>query len=253
MGAAAAAFSGGDPRERLAVALDVPDLEAARALIRRLAGAPGWLKVGAELFTAAGPAAVELARREARVFLDTKLHDVPNQVAGAVAAATSCGVSMLTLHASGGAAMLAAAREAAERAAAGSGVERPLLVAVTVLTSLSGADLRELGLGGVSAAEQVLRLAELARASGLDGVVASALEVARIRERAGPSLRLVVPGIRPRGWPADDQRRTAGAGEAIRAGADLLVVGRPILAAPDPERAARDLLAEIGGALGAAP
>ncbi len=253
MGVAAAAVPGGDPRERLAVALDVPDLERARALVGRLAGAPGWLKVGAELFTAAGPAALDLARREARVFLDTKLHDVPNSVAGAVAAATRCGVSMLTLHASGGRAMLSAAREAAERAAAGSGAERPLLVAVTVLTSLSEGELGELGLRAASVEEQVLRLAALARASGLDGVVASAREAALIRRQAGAGLCLVTPGIRPRGWPADDQRRTAGAGEAIRAGADLLVVGRPVLAAPDPQRATRELLAEIGAALETAP
>jgi len=237
-------------RDRLAVALDVADLAAARALVARLGGVPGWLKVGGELFTAEGPAALEVAGEAARVFLDTKLHDIPHTVARAVAAAVRRGVAMLTLHAAGGRAMLRAARESAAEAAAAAGAERPLLVAVTVLTSLGAADLAEVGVSAAPS-DQVLRLAELALACGLDGIVASPREAARVRERLGRDLLLVTPGVRPRGWPADDQTRTATAGEALAAGADVLVVGRPVLCAPDPARAARDLVAEIEAGLGA--
>ena len=239
-------------REQLAIALDVPDLPAAESLIHALGGAPGWLKVGAELFTAAGPPALEAAGRRARVFLDTKLHDIPNTVARTVAAATRHGVSMLTLHAAGGGAMLRAAREAAESEAEASGRARPELVAVTVLTSFSPADLKEVGV--VAAIEdQVARLVDLAMATGIDGVVASPREAAMVRRRAGRALRIVTPGIRPRGWPADDQNRAASAAAAIAAGSDLLVVGRPVLSAPDPAAAVRSLIAEIEEARGSAP
>jgi orotidine-5'-phosphate decarboxylase len=238
-------------RERLAVALDVAALADAEPLVARLDGVPGWLKVGAELFTAAGPAALALAGRSARVFLDTKLHDIPNTVARAVAAAARHGVGMLTLHAAGGRAMLRAARASAGEAAAAAGREPPLLVAVTVLTSLAAADLAEVGVAG-PADDQVLRLAELAVATGMDGIVASPREAARVRARCGPGLLLVAPGVRPRGWPADDQARTATAADAIAAGADVLVVGRPVLRAADPAQAARALVAEIAAGLGAA-
>jgi orotidine-5'-phosphate decarboxylase len=240
-----------DARDRLAVALDVPGLAEAEHLIARLAGAPGWLKVGAELFTAAGPDALRAAGARARVFLDTKLHDIPNQVARAVAAATRHGVAMLTLHASGGRAMLRAAREAADAAARAVGREPPALVAVTVLTSLSLVDLEELGVAAGAVEKQVSRLVELALACGMDGVVASPREAARVRELAGSALRIVTPGIRPSDWGGDDQARAATAAEAIEAGADLLVVGRPIVSAPDPGLAARRLLDEMGRALGA--
>jgi orotidine-5'-phosphate decarboxylase len=238
-------------RDYLAVALDVPRLDTAEDLVRRLAGAAGWLKVGSELFTAVGPAALAAAGSSARVFLDTKFHDIPNTVAGAVASATRHGVGMLTLHASGGMAMLRAAREAAEQTAAVTGNARPLLIGVTVLTSLSPADLKELGFEASSVEEQVARLVDLALAAGLDGVVASPREAAAVRRRAGTSLRIVTPGVRPEGAVADDQRRTASVGEAIEAGADLVVVGRPVVRAPDPAAAARQLVREIEVALGA--
>lgn len=235
-------------RERLAVALDVPALADARPLVARLAGVPGWLKVGGELFTAAGPAAIELARGAARVFLDTKLHDIPNTVARTVAAATRHGVGMLTLHAAGGRAMLRAARESAENAAAAAGRERPILVAVTVLTSLGAADLADVGVAG-GPEDQVLRLAELALASGIDGIVSSPREAASVRRRCGRELLLVTPGVRPRDWPADDQTRTATAAEALAAGSDLLVVGRPVIGAASPAQAARALVDEIDACL----
>jgi orotidine-5'-phosphate decarboxylase len=238
-------------RNALAVALDVPRLDAAEDLVRRLAGIPGWFKVGTELFTAVGPAALAAAGSGARVFLDAKLHDIPNTVAGAVAAATRHGVGMLTLHAAGGLAMLRAAREAAEEAAQAAGVARPLLVGVTVLTSLGPADLKEQGIDAGSVEEQVARMVELVLAAELDGVVTSPREAAAVRRRAGPGLRIVTPGVRPAGAAADDQRRTASAAEAIQAGADLVVVGRPVARAPDPAAAARELLREIEAALGA--
>jgi orotidine-5'-phosphate decarboxylase len=238
-------------RDCLAVALDVPRLDVAEDLVRRLAGVPGWLKVGAELFTAAGPAALAAAASRARVFLDAKLHDIPNTVAGAIAAATRQGVSMVTLHAAGGVAMLRAAREAAEQTALSAGVPRPLLVGVTVLTSLSPADLKDLGIAAGSVGEQVARMVELSLAAGLDGIVASPQEVAAVRSQAGSELLIVTPGVRPAGAPPDDQRRVASATEAIQAGADLVVVGRPIVRAPDPGQAARELVREIEAALGA--
>lgn len=238
-------------RERLAVGLDVPDLLSAERLVGALAGVPGWLKVGSELFTAHGPAAVELARSAAKVFLDLKFHDIPNSVAGAVSAAARLGVGMLTLHTAGGAAMLRAAREAADAAASrGGGGERPLLVGVTVLTSLTAPDLAATGVSG-RLEEQVDRLVDLAVSSGLDGVVASPLEAARVRARAGDALRIVTPGVRPSGSPVQDQARSASPAEAVRAGADLVVVARPVLRAADPAAAARAIVAEIEAELGA--
>jgi len=231
-------------RERLAVGLDVPSLELAESAIAALAGAPGWLKVGAELFAAAGPAAVRAAARAGRVFLDLKLHDIPRTVAAATAAAAEQGAEMLTVHAAGGRAMLAAARDAAGEAAARSGRPRLRVVGVTVLTSLDEADLGAIGVAG-GLAVQVERLVDLAREAGVDGVVASPREAAAIRRRTGPGFLLVTPGIRGPGEPSDDQSRTASAGEAIRAGSDLLVVARPVLRARDPGAAALALVAEI--------
>jgi orotidine-5'-phosphate decarboxylase len=232
-------------RDRLAVALDVETLDRAERLIEALAGVPGWLKVGGELFTVAGPSALAAAGKRAKVFLDTKLHDIPNTVARTVAAATRHGVGMLTLHTSGGGDMLRAAREAAEDAAAAGDEPRPLLVGVTVLTSFSSADLRRVGVAAATAGDQVMRMVDLARESGIDGVVASPREAAAIRRRAGADFRIVTPGIRPADAPADDQTRTACAADAIAAGSDLLVVGRPVLRAPDPAEAARRLIEEI--------
>jgi len=242
-------MSESEARRRLAVPLDVSSLGEARALVGALGGVPGWLKVGFELFGAAGPQALALAGESQRVFLDLKLHDIPNTVARAVAVATAQGVGMLTLHAAGGAAMLAAARDAAVEGAAAAGGERPLLVAVTVLTSLDDAALKEAGVpGGVG--DQVARLVDLACSVGLDGVVASAQEAPAIRRRAGPDFTIVTPGIRGAADSADDQSRTATPGQAIRAGSDLLVMGRPIVRAPDPAVAAAAVVAEIEASLG---
>lgn len=237
-------------RDRLAVALDLPTLGEARPLIDDLAGAAGWLKVGSELFTSSGPAALEAAAAKARVFLDTKLHDIPNTVARSVAAATRNGVGMLTLHASGGRAMMSAARDAAGDAAAAAGVEAPCLLGVTVLTSLSPADLKEVGIEA-ALEDQVARLVDLALESGIGGVVASPLEAAMVRRRAGPALRIVTPGIRSAADAVDDQARTASPAAAIEAGADILVVGRPVVRAAEPRRAALALVAEIERALAA--
>lgn len=227
--------------ERLIVALDLAEAQAAAALAGRLAGAVGLVKVGLELFVAEGPAGVaRVAEAGLPVFLDLKLHDIPNTVAGAVRSAARLGAAMLTLHAAGGAAMIAAAREAAERAAG----PRPLLLAVTVLTSLEGPDLDAIGLSGPAEAA-VLRLARLALAAGADGLVCSAREVAALRAAFGPGPALVVPGIRPEGSPADDQRRTMTPTEAVAAGADWLVIGRPITRTPDPLAAARGIAASL--------
>ena len=228
------------------VALDFPDAAGALAVARRLAPPTCALKVGKELFTAEGPALVrELVDRGFRVFLDLKFHDIPNTVAQACAAATRLGVWMLNVHASGGPAMLAAAREAVDRAAAGTGRAKPHLIAVTVLTSLRAADLSATGIADAPEA-QVLRLAKLAQANGIDGVVCSSREAAKLRAACGPQFLLVTPGIRPAGADAHDQARTATPSEAIAAGADYLVIGRPITQAPDPQAALESIYRTLG-------
>ncbi|HEX2500175.1 MAG TPA: orotidine-5'-phosphate decarboxylase [Methylomirabilota bacterium] len=229
-------------RDRLIVALDTPGLPAAEALVERLAGVVAHFKVGSALFTAVGPPAVEMIRRRGgRVFLDLKYHDIPATVAGAVEAAARLGVGLLTVHASGGAAMLRAAAEAARAA----GSDRPRIVAVTVLTSLDRAALhRELGVP-VAVEGHAVHLAALAFEAGCDGVVASPHEAARLRAILGPKALIVTPGIRPPGGPSHDQARTATPAMAVRAGADYLVVGRPITGAADPAAAAAALLAEL--------
>ena len=233
------------PAPRIIVALDVPDAAAALALAARLDASKCSLKVGKELFTATGPGLVrELAGRGFRVFLDLKFHDIPNTVAQACAAATRLGVWMLNVHASGGAAMMAAARDAVGRTAAEAGLPRPLLIAVTVLTSLSAGDLAAIGVNA-SPEEQVLRLARLTQAQGLDGVVCSAREAAALKRALGPGFTLVTPGIRPEGSAANDQARVMTPPQAIAAGADHLVIGRPIAAAPDPQAALDAILASI--------
>jgi orotidine-5'-phosphate decarboxylase len=229
-------------RERLIVALDTPGLPEAEALVERLRGVVDMFKVGSQLFTAAGPAAVEMVRkRGGRVFLDLKYHDIPAIVAGAVREAARLGVTLLTVHASGGAAMLRAAAEAA----AATGRDRPRILAVTVLTSLDRATLlRELGVP-VAVEGHAVALAGLARAAGCDGVVASPREAARLRAILGRDALIVTPGVRPAGGATDDQVRTATPAAACRAGADYLVVGRPITGAPDPAAAAVSILAEM--------
>jgi orotidine-5'-phosphate decarboxylase len=236
------------PADRLYVALDVERLEEAEALLDRLAGVVGGCKIGSQLFTAAGPAAIERAlKRGFRVFLDLKYHDIPNTVAGAVREATRLGVFMLNVHASGGLAMLRAAAEAATKASKDFALPRPLVLGVTVLTSLDRRALEtEVGvLGPVEA--HVLRLAERARAAGLDGCVASAQEIAPLRLALGPRWVIVTPGIRP-AERTDDQMRTATPTAAVRAGGTYLVVGRPITAAADPSTAARAILEEVRSA-----
>jgi orotidine-5'-phosphate decarboxylase len=228
----------------LLVALDVDTVAEARAMADRLRGAVGGFKIGSRLFTSEGPAFVEeLASRGDRVFLDLKFHDIPNTVAGAVAAATRLGVWMVNVHASGGIAMMRAARAAADEAAARRSVPAPLVIAVTLLTSLDQATLTEVGFGA-PVAEQVERLAALTEAAGLDGVVASPQEIAIIRRRCGARFAIVTPGIRGAGDAKGDQSRTLSAADALAAGASYLVVGRPIIAAADPRAAAERLAAE---------
>ena len=230
----------------------------AESLLDRLGDAAPGVKIGTQLFTAAGPAAVERAhKRGCRVFLDLKYHDIPNTVAGAVREATRLGVFMLNVHASGGLAMMRAAAESATKAATDFGVPRPIVLGVTVLTSMERRDLAaDLGLA-TSVDAHVLRLAERARGAGLDGCVASPREIGLLRGALGPRWVIVTPGVRPlTGSPVgtgpsgrpDDQARTATPRAAIRAGADFLVVGRPITAAPDPVAAIRDVLADIASA-----
>jgi orotidine-5'-phosphate decarboxylase len=227
---------------RLAVALDFPDEIEALKLVDRLNGACQWFKVGMELYYAAGNRIVHKLRdRGFNVFLDLKLHDIPNTVAGAVRSATHAGASLLTIHSTGGAAMMQAAAEAAS--APGS----PRLLAVTVLTSMDANELAGIGITA-SPAEQVLRLARLAQTSGIDGMVCSAEEVAALRKQTGPNTLLVIPGIRPAGSAIEDQKRIATPAQAIAHGASMLVVGRPITRAADPAQAAQAILQEIATA-----
>ncbi len=222
------------PAGRLIVALDVPGSARAAALAAQVAPHAGLVKLGLELFCAEGPPALAAVGAHAPVFLDLKLHDIPNTVAGAVRALAPLGAAMLTLHAGGGPAMIAAAREAAEAA----GPARPMLLAVTVLTSMDAATLHGIGVAG-GPAQQVLRLARMAMDSGADGLVCSPREVALIRDALGDGPALVVPGIRPAGAALGDQSRVATPEEAVRDGADWIVVGRPVTGAADPAAAAR--------------
>ena len=232
------------PSQRLFVALDTPDEARALALCGQLAGVAGGVKVGNELFTAAGPAGVaRLSAAGLPVFLDLKFHDIPNTVGRAVRAALVLKPFMLTVHAAGGVAMMRAAAEAAAEA----GTERPLLIGVTVLTSMNDQALAATGVAGpvLGHAE---RLARLSRDSGLDGVTCAADEAPALRAACGPDFVLVVPGIRPAIVGGDDQKRTVTPAEAVRLGADCLVVGRPITGADDPAAAARAVAAEIAEA-----
>jgi orotidine-5'-phosphate decarboxylase len=229
-------------RDRLCLALDLPSREEVLAAARRFGPKVGWLKIGLEAFVAEGPGLVrEVAASGARVFLDLKLHDIPNTVARAVAAAARSGASMVNVHASGGRAMLLAAREAL------SGSDAPKLIAVTLLTSIDARALADLPMAGHPEGI-VRRLALLARDCALDGVVCSAADLPSVRGACGAAFLTVVPGIRPAGEPAQDQKRVATPAAAIAAGADILVVGRPVTAASDPEAALDRVLSEIESA-----
>lgn len=227
-------------RERLIVALDVPNASEALRLVGQLEGTVRFFKVGLQLFTAEGPSLVrQLVSAGHKVFLDLKLHDIPNTVAKAVKSAVELGVSMITVHGSGGAAMLRAAVEAADR--------RSSILAVTVLTSLSDSDLQEVGYAS-DVLDQALRIAALARSNGCDAVVTSAREASALRKMLGEGFGIVVPGVRPEGEKSDDQVRTATPTQAIQAGASHIVVGRPITRATNPAQAAEAILAEINNA-----
>lgn len=225
----------------LLVALDVDTIDEARRLANTLRGWVGGFKIGSRLFTAHGPAFVEeLVGRGDRVFLDLKFHDIPHTVAQACRAAARLGVWMVNVHASGGPRMLAAAREALE------GLERrPLLIAVTVLTSMGPEELGAIGID-TGPEQQVLRLARLTAEAGLDGVVCSALEAPALRRELGPDFRLVTPGIRPAGGEVGDQTRVLTPIQALRAGADYLVIGRPITQSAEPVATLKQISAEIG-------
>jgi orotidine-5'-phosphate decarboxylase len=230
-------------KDQLIVALDLPSAAQARRLVYAIGEAATTYKIGKQLFTAEGPQFVrELVSSGRKVFLDLKFHDIPNTVASAVKAAAELRVSMLTVHASGGGKMLRAAVDAAVGSQ-----NQPLILAVTVLTSLSDSDLQEVGVAG-NVLSQVLRLGALARSAGLVGVVASAKEASELRREMGEGFAIVTPGVRPAGSAAGDQARVVTPKDAIAAGATHLVVGRPILEAPDPAKAADAIVAEIEAA-----
>jgi orotidine-5'-phosphate decarboxylase len=226
-------------RDRLIVALDLPTQAKALALVSVLSGSVSIYKIGLQLYTAAGPVIVQaVAATGAKIFLDLKLHDIPTTVAKAVGAAGELGVQMLTLHLSGGSAMLKAAAEAKP--------PHLSLLGVTVLTSATQETLGEIGID-LQLRDQVIRLAELGKRSGVDGLVTSPREVGVLRERLGPEMMLVTPGVRPVWAAADDQKRFTTPNEAIKAGADYLVIGRPITAAADPRAAVERVVEEMPG------
>jgi len=233
-------------RGRVITALDVPDAASALDLAGRLGGDGRLLKVGMELFTAAGPDVVRrLVDAGQDVFLDLKFKDIPNTVAGAVRGACALGVSMLTLHADGGARMLAAAAEAAREAPPGPGGRRPALLGVTVLTSLTREELDEVHPGADPLADRIARLAGVIERSGCDGLVCSAADLPALKRTVGDRLLTITPGIRPAGAAVGDQRRVTTPADAVNAGADFLVIGRPITGAPDPAAALAAITEEI--------
>jgi len=241
------------PRSSLIVALDFDSLSSAAKFAKQIADLVGIFKIGNQLFTAAGPAAVkEISALGPGVFLDLKFHDIPNTVAGAVlSAAAMTGVQLVNVHALGGRAMLEAAVQAIS-AGVPMGADRPRLLAVTLLTSMDHKVMKEVGIGGVPKA-RVVKLAQLAKKSGVDGVVASVQEARAIRKACGREFLIVTPGVRPAdkdgaATKQDDQARTATPTEAIKAGADFIVVGRPILTAQDPRAAAQAIVEEIAAA-----
>ena len=233
-------------QNQLIVALDIENLAAANQLVATLSDEVKWFKIGKQLFTAVGPAAVKLLREaEKNIFLDLKFHDIPNTVAGAVASGTKVGANMINMHASGGLEMMRAARETAEKQAFELGIPKPTLLGVTILTSIDEANFqRDFGTQR-TLDDQVAHQAELSQKAGLDGVCASPLEIGLIRKACGEDFVIVTPGVRPVWAAANDQQRVMTPAEAIDAGADYIVVGRPITAADNPREAARAILQEI--------
>ena len=232
-------------KDRLIVALDVESAEEARRLVGELKEFTGAFKVGLQLFTLAGPSLVsELCNAGIKVFLDLKFHDIPNTVAKAGIEAARLGIWMFNVHASGGNEMMRATVSEVSAFCDRQDVPRPLIIGVTVLTSSADDNLRQIGIE-TPAADQVIRLARLAKDAGLDGVVASPLESERIRAEFGPGFEIVTPGVRPFNASNDDQKRVMTPSDAIRVGADHLVIGRPIIGAADPAAAAREILQEI--------
>lgn len=231
--------------ERLIVALDVPDLKKAEQIVKKISPLVKVFKVGKELFTSAGPDAVRMVHAyDRKVFLDLKFHDIPNTVASACEAASRLGVFLMNVHASGGRTMMTAAVQAVHKVAAEKKAPPSKVLGVTVLTSLTDRDLKEVGISG-SVKKQVPDLAALAKSSGLDGVVASAQEIVLVRKRVGKDFLIVTPGVRPVWAAHGDQKRVATPKEAIDAGADFIVVGRPITQHPQPLAAAEKILKEI--------
>lgn len=231
--------------DRIIFALDVGDMDAARRWVHVLKGSVGWFKVGLELFTAVGPDVIRLVKDQGiRCFVDLKLHDIPNTVAGAVRGISRAGADMLTVHLSGGRAMIAAALSAASEESLRIGADRPLVAGVSVLTSLGGDDLKEVGIDRTPP-EQVAHLARFAASCGTDAMVCSAEDLKHIRSSVPPSLMLITPGIRPDWSGRGDQKRVATPGAALRAGADFLVIGRPISESPDPIRAVHRIVEEM--------
>jgi orotidine-5'-phosphate decarboxylase len=229
----------------LILALDLDNLERVKKLVRLLSGEIGMFKVGKQLFLHAGPVVVKLIQEMGgEVFLDLKFHDIPTTVAKAAIEATRLGVKMLNVHASGSLEMMSRTVKEVNRVCRQEKLRRPTMLAVTVLTSLDKSDLSKVGVGG-EVVDQVVRLALLSRKAGIDGVVASPHEVAQIRAACGRRFIIVSPGIRPRGKAKDDQSRVMTPGEAIRVGADYIVVGRPIVEAKDPLRGAREIISEL--------
>jgi orotidine-5'-phosphate decarboxylase len=232
-------------RDRLIVALDVDSMEHAKTAVRRLAGEVGLFKIGKQLFTHAGPQAVKLIQElGGEIFLDLKFHDIPTTVAKAAIAATRLGVKMFNVHASGSLEMMRTTVKEVERVCRREKMRRPLMLGVTVLTSLNQDDLRRVGVER-KVADQVVGLALLTKEAGMDGVVASPHEVADIRAACGPRFVIVTPGIRPADGQRNDQQRVMSPAAAVRAGVDYIVVGRPILEAPDPVHAARAIVADM--------
>jgi orotidine-5'-phosphate decarboxylase len=232
-------------RNPILAALDVPTVDTALNLVKQLAPVVGGFKIGSELFTSAGPQVVSAVRKSgASVFLDLKFHDIPNTVSKAVAAATRLDVQMLTVHASGGSEMMRAAEESAQQTGLQSGRNAPLVLGVTVLTSLDGRALSEVGCEA-NVGKQVERLASLAVQAGLRGLVCSPLEIAALREMLPEKVQLVTPGIRIGDEKADDQKRTLTPRQALDAGANWLVIGRPICAADNPRAAAERILESL--------